>query len=61
MLAGRFPGTPVRGDDGLALRPAVGQVCVCRAGGLGGAVLGARVGGAQRYNLGVRVAADRIG
>jgi hypothetical protein len=56
MLAGRLPGAPVGGDDRLALRPAVGQVGVRGAGGLGGADLGAHVGGAQRHDFGVVLA-----
>jgi hypothetical protein len=61
MLAGCCPAAPVPGDDRLALLPAVAQVGVCRAGGLGGAHLGARVGGAQRDNLAVPAAVDRFG
>jgi hypothetical protein len=61
VLAGCFPGAPVRGDDRLALRPAVRQIGVRRARGLNGAGLGACVGGAERDHLSVPVALRLIG
>ena len=61
MLARRLPGPPVRGDDGLALRTAVRQVGVGRAGGLGDLRLSARVLRAQRQYAGVVLAVYVIG
>ena len=61
MLAGRFPGAPVGGDDRLARRAAIGQVGVRGPGGLGDLRLGARVGSAQRQYVGVVLAVDAIG